>query len=178
MKVFLRAFEPEDYLLINKWRRNDDFYQLTMANKYFISQERDKEWVKEKSIDDRKEIYLAICLVSNNEMIGYLSIKNIDWRNRKAMWGGITIGEVDNQRQGLAYDASILMFNYIFDELGLNKFYGYWLESHLPSIKLAIKLGFVQEGVLRDEAYKLGKFHNAILFSILKSEYDKLYKQV
>ena len=173
MKVYLRAFEMEDYKKITRWRKDPEVTKLVVGNKYFISSERDKKWVEEKIFDDRVNIYSAICLKENDEMIGYLAIINIDWRNRKAEWGGITIGDKENQKKGYAKEAAYLMLEYVFEELGLNRFSGYWLESHKPSIQLGLNLGFKKEGIFREYAYKRNKFHNIVILSILKKEYEE-----
>jgi RimJ/RimL family protein N-acetyltransferase len=173
--VYLRAFEPDDYILINKWRKNTDTFKLTMANKRFISKEREKAWVLERSLNDKIEMYFSICLKENNEMIGYIAIKEMDWINRSAQWGGVTIGELNYRGKGYAFQATLLMLNHVFNELGLNRFYGYWLASHLPSINLALKIGFSEEGTLRKNVFKLGEFHDTKILSILKSEFDNKY---
>ena len=35
--IYLRAFEHDDYKLLNKWRNNEEMFKLTCGNKYFIS---------------------------------------------------------------------------------------------------------------------------------------------
>ncbi|ARV06778.1 hypothetical protein BTO04_08805 [Polaribacter sp. SA4-10] len=64
------------------------------------------------------------------------------------------------------------MLKYVFEEIGLYRFYGYWLESNSPSVRMAEKLGFISEGVIRGFVFKGNKFRNAILMSILKEEFD------
>lgn len=174
MRVYLRAFELDDYKLINMWRKDEEDYKLVAGNKYFVSSEKDKKWVEEKIFNDAKDIYLAICIKENDEMIGYLSIKNIDWRNSKAEWGGITIGERQHRGKGYSLEAAYLMLEHVFCELGLNRFYGYWLEANKGSIIMGKKLGFKQEGVLRDFVYKGNKFNSVLLMSILKEEFKTL----
>lgn len=173
--VYLRAFEPDDYVLINNWRKNNNTFKLTMANKRYISKERDKEWVFEHSVNDKNKMYFSICLKENDEMIGYIAIIEFDWINRSAQWGGVTIGDINMQGKGYGFQATLLMLNHVFNELGLVRFYGYWLASHKPSINLAIKLGFREEGTLRNNVFKLGEYHDTIILSILKSEFDAKY---
>lgn len=173
MKVYLRAFELEDYKIINKWRKNEEITKLVGGNKYFISSERDRKWVEEKIFNDKINIYLAICFKETDEMIGYLSVVNIDWRNRNAEWGGIIIGDKEFRKKGLAKESAYLMLDYIFNELGLHRFYGYWLTSHKKSIQMGLKLGFKQEGILRECLYKNNKFNNLNILSILKKEFEE-----
>ncbi len=172
-KTYLRALELDDYIKINEWHMDERVYERITSNKFFIAKARDKEWIKKVILDDTKSMYWAICLKENNEMIGYSSIDNIDWRNRKANIGGITIGpEYQNLRLG--YDAFDQILTYIFNELGLNKLYTSYLENHIATSRSAKTFGFKVEIFLREEVYKLGKYHNVIIASLLKREYIPL----
>lgn len=171
MRVYLRALDVDDYMLVNKWRNDDEIQSLTGGNRYYVSPTMEKKWVEEKALDNSKDMYWAICLKDTNEMIGYLSMNNIDWRNRKADWGGIVIGEKAHRGKGCASEASYLMMEYAFSELGLHRLTGHWLEEHKTSMFLGRMLGFKQEGVLRDSVYKHNAFHNVVVMSILESEF-------
>jgi len=171
VRIYLRAFELEDYKKINEWRRYPEIIAKTGGSVFFVSSEKDKKWVEEKIFNDQS-LYLAICLKENDEMIGYLSVVDIDWRNRKAQWGGITIGRKDLWNQGYAKEAARLMLEYVFREMGLHRFYGHWLESHGVSIKMGERLGFNREGILKDSVFKNGRFHNLVVMSLLKDEFE------
>jgi [ribosomal protein S5]-alanine N-acetyltransferase len=173
-RVFLRAFELDDYKKLNKWRNNDDIFELTGGNKYFISSEYDKKWVEDKIFNNNKNIYLGICLSKTNGLIGYLSINNIDPRNRTASWGGIVIGEKELWNQGCATEAAKIMVKFVFEELGLVCFYTRWLVSHSSSLKMGEKVGFKQEGVLRKRVFKNNKHHNQVVGSITYEDYMAL----
>lgn len=58
-----------------------------------------------------------------------------------------------------------------FDELGLHKL---WLVHYADNARmrhLARKLGFVEEGVLRDEYFHRGTFHDMVRHSLLEHEH-------
>ncbi|NJO91552.1 MAG: GNAT family N-acetyltransferase, partial [Chloroflexia bacterium] len=92
-KTYLRAVEPEDIEKINKYHNDEKVFSSTMANKFFISLERDKVWAKNIMFDDSKANYWSICLKENDRMIGFTSLINIDLRNRNAYVGGITVDQ-------------------------------------------------------------------------------------
>jgi ribosomal-protein-alanine N-acetyltransferase len=176
MRVYLRALDIEDHMLINKWRNDAEIQSLTAGNRYYVSLAMEKRWVEEKALDNSKNVYWAICLSITGEMIGYTSVNNIDWRNRKAEWGGIVIGESAHRSKGYASEAAFLMMEYVFCELGLHRFWGHWLEDHTASVLMGKKLGFKEEGMLRDDVYKDGAFHNVVTMSILESEFAEVRK--
>jgi len=174
--VYLRAFEIEDYKLINKWRKDEAMTDMLVGSKIFVSSEREKKWVEEIILDDKIKMYFAICDKETDEMVGFTSIRKINWRNRSAYWGGMTVGK-EHWNKGYAQSANALVLKYVFDELGLNRFYTDYLEEHQVSTRIFEKMGFTVEGVSRQEVYKGGKFHNVVNVSMLKSEYDKITKE-
>jgi RimJ/RimL family protein N-acetyltransferase len=177
-KVFLRAFEQNDYLLINKWRNNRKLQELTAATFYHISSETDKAWVIEKMKFSQKEFYFSICLKENAQMIGYCSLNDVDLIHRRCNWGGIVIGEKIEGGKNNAFEAAFLLMEYAFMELNLNRVTGYWLEGHQASLKLADRLNFQQEGMLRQSVFKNGRWYNQLLLSLLKEDFENLIKRL
>lgn len=171
-RVILRAFELEDYKLINVWRNDDDVTALLGGNKIFVSSERERRWVEEKAVGSPSEQFLSICLANGaREMIGYLSLVQIEWRNRQAEWGGLIIGRKDLWGQGLATEAADLMLSFAFMELNLNRVYGRCIADHAASLKMFHKLGLQQEGLLRQAVYKDGRYYDVATLGIIRDEY-------
>lgn len=175
MRIYLRAFEPNDYLLIASWRHDEEVTKLLGGNHFFVSSEREKKWVEDKIFNDRDSIYLAVCLCENDRMIGYTCITHIDLRNQKAEMGGTLIGDKTLWGKGYGKEAAELRMRYLFEQYPINRNYVYCLEEHEPTVKMLTSLGYKQEGILRQDTYKNGGFKNMLLFSILRSEYEELY---
>jgi len=170
MRVYLRALELDDYVLINKWRNDPDVSKYLGGNVFFVSSERERKSIENKILDDSKNIYLSICDISTNQLIGYTSINNLDLRNRKAEWGGTLIGDKQFLGKGLGKEASALMLRFLFDQYPIHKCYAYCLEEHPVTQKLFNSLGFKKDGTLRDDIFKHGEFKNILLFSIIRDE--------
>lgn len=109
-------------------------------------------------------------------MIGYCSIINIDLRNQKADLGGTIIGDPIYRGKGYGKEAQIMMLKYCFEELPLHKVYGYSLADHKITERMMLSLGFQIDGVLRDEVFKNGEFKSLTIYSILRNEYEVIYK--
>ncbi|MCF6242656.1 MAG: GNAT family N-acetyltransferase [Bacteroidales bacterium] len=168
---YLRAFEPEDYKITHKWRTDPEMTKLMTGNVFFVSSEREKKWLEEKIFDDRREIYWAICDSETHEMVGMTSLRDIDYRNRKAFIGGMTIGK-EHWGKHYAFYATFLALKYAFLELGLNRVSTDYIAEHKVSRHLLVdKLGLSEEGVFRQELYKAGKYHNIVKVAILKDEF-------
>jgi len=171
MKVYLRAFEYTDLELINKWHNDEEINLMTGGNKYYISSEYDKKWLEDKMLNNTKNIYCAVCIKKNDKMIGFISLNNIDYRNRKAYWGGMLIGDKEERNKGYATNAAYLMLRHGFEELCLNKITGHWIEDNKASILIGKMMGFKQEGKLKDEVYKNDKYNNVIIMSLFKDDF-------
>ncbi|MDX9918330.1 MAG: GNAT family protein [Gudongella sp.] len=170
MKVYLRALELNDYILINEWRKDPEITKYLAGNVFFVSSEREKKSIENKIFDDSVNVYLGICEKQSDKLIGYTSINNIDLRNSKAEWASIFIGDKNVVGQGYGKEASILTLRFLFDQYPIHKCYGRCLEEHPKTVKLLLSLGFTQDGILRDDVFKNGEFKNVLLFSLLREE--------
>jgi len=173
-RIYLRALEPDDCLKTHKWR-NDPYYQQGIESvKRYISLDTERRWIANAIKDHEcfKNIRFAIVLKENDDMIGLVFLKNVDFVNRKAGYG-IFLGE--SRGKGLASEAHMLILEYAFMDLGLERVAGGVLEDNIPSIKSLEEVGFQREGLLRNAAYKNGTFCNLLEYSLLKDEYIKRY---
>lgn len=170
--VFFRGFEENDYILINKWRNDPDLQELTGGNFRHVSLDIEKNWVKEKALSNRTEIYLAICLNDDSKkMIGYLSLNKIDYINRTAEGGGIMIGDKDYRDGMIWIEVYQFITAYVFDVLNLNRIYGYCLSEHKLTMTIMPIMFYSLEGLLKQMIYKGGKYHDVAIWALLRDEY-------
>ena len=174
-RIYLRALEPEDYLISVKWRNDEEIQNMVGGPKYFVSSEREKQWVIDM-INSNDKLVLAICLKKNDKYIGNVILQSIDWINRSAHVP-IMIGDKSEWNKGYAMEARMQMLKFAFEERGIERIYAYVMESNINSIKLHEKCGYLQEGILRKSVFKNGKFYNQIILSILKEEFHKTYTE-
>ncbi|WP_316569211.1 GNAT family protein [Neobacillus sp. YIM B06451] len=172
INIYLRAFEYDDLSFINKIRNDNELFEYTLGNKYYISSVWDKNWIEDKILNNSNQLYLMICSAELNEPIGYGAVTNIDYVNRKAELGGILIAK-EFASKGYATQASKLFIGHLFEELGLNMLYTFIREDHIISLRLAENLGLKKQGLLPDYVYKRNKFHNAYILTLLRSDYEK-----
>lgn len=173
-EVYLRAFEYTDEDFLIELRLNKELFRYTCGNTYFMSTEHSKKLLSDNIFSNQNQLYLLICLYQDEIPIGYLSIDSIDHVNKKVQWGGIVI---DPQYTGKGYGtmASKLMIKFVFEELNMNRIYGYWMEENSASLKMSEKLGFKIEGILREHVFKWNKYHSVYICSLLKKDYIENY---
>ena len=172
--VFLRAFEPDDFILINKWRNDFEVQKNVVGRFRYVSAAREKKWVEYQIENNSTNIYLAICLNDESKrMIGYTSINDIDYVNRKAEMGGIVLAGEGHSIQNLT-DSYQLIFDYVFVDLSLHRLEGVFLSDNKNAILMNRMIGWSFEGVEREAIYKNQKFHSLYRISMLDNDYFDL----
>ena len=172
-RVYLRSLEPDDYKVSVNWRNDDTITSLLGGSKYFVSSEIEKQWVQ-NTINQNKDIKLAICTVDNNLYIGNVYLTDIDYINRKAK-SHILIGNQQFWNGGYGTEAMRLLLDYAFNHKNLRRIEALILDDNIGSQKMHEKLGYKKEGLLRESVYKNGEYKNQIYYSLLKSEYCSNY---
>jgi len=175
--VYLRLFEPEDYEKTYVWHNDFDIQKTTCGPLRFVSKEIEKNWVLSKATHNQTDIYLAICLVENDEMIGWYSINNIDYLNRKCHCSGVVIGD-KRYRDGIAFqEAGELAFLYIINEMNMNRVTGSCLREQIVS-RAVMEAGFWKlEGIERQSVFKSGVYHDICHYAILRDEFLEHYEK-
>lgn len=154
--------------LIVKWRNNPLILESLFSSEK-ITLESHTKWFERYIIGtDRKEF--IIYHVGSDKAVGTIGLSNIDIVNSKAEYG-IIIGEDEFRGRGIAKAASMLILEHGFNILGLNKIYLKVLINNKDAIGLYKKLGFTQEGLLRQDIYKNGTFKDVVIMSLLKSDF-------
>jgi RimJ/RimL family protein N-acetyltransferase len=127
------------------------------------------KYIQSVICNDTTEVF-AIILKENNQHIGNISLQNIDFKNRNAEFA-ILIGETQAYSKGIGFEASVLVFNYGFNDLNLHRIYCGTSCKNIPMQKLALKLGMTQEGIKREAMLKNAQFIDIIEYAILKEEF-------
>ena len=126
----------------------------------------------QRFFDEKQRIRWGIAQKSDNSLIGHCGFFDIDRFNccaeisyclKSGSWG-----------QGIMTEALEEMLRFGFEEYGLNRIVAKVMKDNVGSVKVLQKLGFVQEGILRESLYKNGQYHDLMIFSILKSEYHRI----
>ncbi|EFN90706.1 GNAT family protein [Prevotella amnii] len=171
-RIYLRALEEDDYITSVSWRNDNSITSLLGGGKYFVSKQIERSWVQ-KAINDNLNIRLAICTIESNLYIGNIYLTEIDYINRKANTQ-ILIGNHKFWNCGYGTEAMLLLLDYAFNHKNLHKVQAIVLKDNIASLKMHKKLGYIEEGLLRENIYKDGKYKDQVILSLLKSEYKEI----
>ncbi|HLR20357.1 MAG TPA: GNAT family protein [Staphylococcus sp.] len=106
------------------------------------------------------------------ELIGVIGLHYINWLNKKT-----SIGYYINQSYqglGIMTECTKFFIDYCFNEINLNRIEIQTSINNIKSQNIPKKLGFTQEGILREDEKLNGKFYDSYVFSLLKSEYNNV----
>lgn len=103
-------------------------------------------------------------------LMGYIVIKNIDQYVLKCELAYFI--DKDYQGRGIISETVAHVVNFCFNNLKMNKVYICTSPENIGSQKVALKNGFVQEGILKEE-FKNGQgvLEDVVYFGLIKSEY-------
>jgi RimJ/RimL family protein N-acetyltransferase len=170
--VRLRAYEKSDLDAVMKWVNDEEITDLLGGEMlaYPVSSIAEAKFIEGAAVSSDKQKTFVIETLTEPRYVGSISFNVIDWRNRSAGLG-IVIGDKSLWGKGYGSDAMRVLMRLGFDKLNLHRL---WLHVHdynPRAIASYEKCGFKREGVLRQEHFARGKYHDTIVMGILESEY-------
>jgi RimJ/RimL family protein N-acetyltransferase len=173
--VELKTFDFQNVQTHFKWNNDEElnFYDSDYPHQVESFEsflQRVKNEVKENPSTELLEIHS-----DNKELIGVIDIHDIDQYNLRCTLE-CTIGNKKYWRQGYGREAMLRALNYCFETLNMNKVITAAFDFNEPWIRLVEKIGFTKEGELRQHTFKKDKFHDKILFGMIRSEYNNVIK--
>jgi RimJ/RimL family protein N-acetyltransferase len=169
-RVKLRLIEQADLAKRAEWI-NDPVVQNSLHYDYPTSIARTLKWF-DKIVLDSNRIDFSIFTSESGEYIGFCGFLNIDRVVKKAELH-MVIGNRQYWGSGYGTEAYALLTNYGFLELGLNRIYGFQNVDNSAALAAVKKIGWIQEGTLRQDTYAHGKIYDRNVVSILREEWEK-----
>ncbi len=169
--IRLTLLRLEDVSTILKWREDTRFLRLWGSDPITERTETQiKEWIDGLGKTER-ELVFAIRLLDQEEIIGTVSLAEIEWPNRVA-WLGIGIGNPDDWGKGYGTEATELLIDYAIKELNLIKLQLTVFDFNDRAIALYEKMNFKREGTFRQFMERDGERHDMHLYGLLRSEWQ------
>jgi RimJ/RimL family protein N-acetyltransferase len=170
-RVRLRALDKQDLPFFVKWLNDPQVTEfLTLYQPLSLTQE--ENWFQHVLSGPSDEIPLGIeALIDGTwHLIGNISFHKVNWVDRSAEVG-IFIGNKDCWNKGFGREAMMLMVSHAFDHLNLNRVFLRVLANNLRGIASYNHAGFIEEGRLRQAAFKNGQYVDVMIMSVLRDEW-------
>jgi ribosomal-protein-serine acetyltransferase len=104
-------------------------------------------------------------------LVGSIGFHHIDWNNKQTSIGYWLAKEAEGH--GIMTRSVQALINYAFFDLNLNRIEIRCGTKNFKSRAIPERLGFVQEGIVRDGEYLYGHFHDLIIYGLLAKEWKK-----
>jgi RimJ/RimL family protein N-acetyltransferase len=174
-EVKIRKLLISDIDIMYSWEECETFRYLcgsAQLPNYELYYKRFENYIKYG-----KETLFLFAIEVNNQVIGRVELGRVDYTNKSGAVG-IVIGKENDRNSGYGTKAMMLILNYAFNELNLNRVFSEVYCFNIASQNLMERVGFFLEGTMRQNEYHFGKYTDMFLFSILSKEYNSRYENI
>lgn len=159
----IRSLTTDDLPLVLSWRNHSNVRQF-MITQHEITLDEHSNWFEKCRQDPTRRLLIVEELGMS---IGYVQFSGVA-AGGAADWGFYACPDAP---KGTGRKIGTTALNHAFNELKLHKVCGQALAFNNASIAFHERLGFVKEGVLRDQHRLDGTYYDLICFGLLKHEW-------
>jgi ribosomal-protein-serine acetyltransferase len=180
--VLCLAIDEQTQLRLHEEPYAEEFHALTERNRTYL-----QEWmpwaVYESSLDEMKA-YMKQTLLQfanheglqtgiwyHDQLVGAIGHPRLDWANRL-----VEIGywiDAALQGKGLVTKVCRVLVSYAFDQYQLNKVEIHCATGNTRSRAIPERLGFTQEGILRQAERFPDHYNDVVVYGMLASEWHE-----
>ena len=173
---YIRPLVPQDakdltnLLIRNKgyWTKFEPNHKGIYYTEY-TQQNKIMESMRLRSV--QLEYFCGIYDISTNALIGQISLYSIKRLPFSSCFIGYALDE-HFAGKGITTEAVQLMVQFAFITLKLNRVEAYVSPNNVGSIRVLEKVGFLQEGLLKQLLYINGQWEDHYIYAITKSKYE------
>lgn len=144
--------------------RNHSEIRRYMLTQHEISLEEHASWFDRTSQMQGIEL---LVLEVDGSCCGFVQFKETKYSG-VSDWGFYV---APNAPKGTGRNLGLAALNHVFKGAGTHKICGQALHSNKPSIEFHKSLGFMQEGVMRDQHFDGTAYHDLYCFGLIKHEW-------
>lgn len=162
----LRPMCEQDLTLVLAWRNHPEVRRY-MFSTHEIAIEEHRRWFERASQDSARHllIYEKECVP-----LGFVNLHVFDPAAGLVDWGFYVSPEA---LRGTGTLLGKAVARQVFEVLSLHKLCGQVLKFNERSLRFHLRLGFQQEGVLREQHFDGARYHDLVCFGLLRNEWVK-----
>lgn len=171
--IRLRAFDNSDLCRLLTYVNDYDVMRSASGGLLLPSTVEDEaRFMGNQTSYSAGEYQFAIEDLASGDLIGQCGLTRLSWKNRVAEVT-ILIGEKEYRGKGYGTDAIRTLCRFGFGEMNLHKLKAVVFDFNEPAKRCYEKCGFIIEGLLRDEIYREGKYHDVTVMSLIRDTEDR-----
>ena len=159
----IRKVTEQDLPMVLAWRNHAEVRRY-MFTQHEISLDEHRNWFAKASRDHSR---CLLIVEEDKQAIGYVQFSKVE-DGGVADWGFYARPDAP---KGTGRKLGVMALNHAFGPLKLHKVCGQAIASNQTSIAFHQRLGFVLEGVLRDQQRINGAYHSLYCFGLLATEW-------
>lgn len=164
-----RRMRENDLECVLSWRNHPDIRRF-MLSQHEITHCEHRCWFDRASRDVTRAL---LVIEENNQKLGCVIFSGVQ-KNATAEW---SFYSAPGNPSGTGKKICAIAINCAFRELGVHKIAGQVLEFNHASIRVHQRLGFTQEGNLREHSLINGTYYDLLCFGILASDWPSVNNQ-
>ncbi len=170
-KVLLRELRIEDLENVMMWANDPEIVKNFAKFDHKFTREEEKKFIEclTKSKDDKVFSIFTI----KGEYLGQAGLQQIHWGSKVARIA-LIIGNKKEWGKGYAQEALRELLRIAFEELKLHKLWVITFKENERMQHVMKKFGFKKEGIMKEEYYNKGEYHDVIRFALLEKEYFEM----
>lgn len=179
-RLLLREFEEDDWPAVLAYQTNPHYlrYSPWMQRTEADAREFVGTFIAWSKEHPRTKFQFAIVLQAEERLIGTCGIRvarTVERHSDRFSGGEADIGyELDSQFWGHGYatEAVRALLAFGFEQLGLHRIWAHCLAENTTSIRLLERIGMRREGLLRENQWQQGRWHDTLIYAILAHEWE------
>ena len=174
--IVLRQLSEKDAPFMLEWMHDPDILKGLSIRTIDSTLDDALGFIRRSQIPDPvktgDDLHFAAADAESDEYLGTISLKHVDLENRRAEYAVVMRKKAHGT--GAAFEATRLVLEKAFSELGLHKVFLSVYADNIAAVKLYEKSGFKCEGEFRDHFLKDGRFVGWKWYSVLRGEPARL----
>ncbi|QUD89936.1 UDP-4-amino-4,6-dideoxy-N-acetyl-beta-L-altrosamine N-acetyltransferase [Phenylobacterium montanum] len=168
MSVTLRPVTAADSDRLLAWR-NSPAVSAYMYTDHLIGPEEHARWLAGALTASDRRYWI---IEDDGAPVGLANLVNIDLTRRRCEWA-YYLGEASVRGRGVGAAVELLVLDYVFGTLKLNKLWCEVLLENEGVWKLHQSFGFEREALYRQHVFKAGRFQDVVGLGLLAADWEK-----
>jgi RimJ/RimL family protein N-acetyltransferase len=169
--VSLRSLELRDVDALWHWFADREVVRYSLSMWLFPASRHETQSWLERTITDKHTLTLGVVERSSDSLIGFAGLASISLINRSGEYF-ILIGNKACWSKGYGTEVTQLVVAYGFATLNLHRIALTVSDVNRAGVTAYERAGFTREGVLRQACYRDGQYHDKLVMSILRPEWE------
>lgn len=171
-RVYLRRIEESDAGVLSRSWTEETEVEFYEDGRVPTSELAFEHWLRPLSADAiPHEMMFAICLNSDDQCIGTITLRHIDLLNGIAETGS-GLFDADHRGKGIGTEAKHLLLRFAFEVLGLHAISSSVFTGNTRSAAALRKQGYRLAGRLTADVHRRGQYMDTLIFDLLRPDWE------